>query len=263
MMRLKKISVVIPTRNEKDNVGKLAELIHEVLKGIPYEIVFVDDSTDTTWESIEELKISHPEYNIGGEHREKGDGLAGAVIRGFAIADGDYYAVMDADLQHPPVLLRQMYCAMRRGADICIPSRFIPGGSDGGLNIWRKTVSATARYIGKIMLPCLRHVSDPTGGVYMFRSELLDDVTLKPLGWKIMIEMLARCRYYKITEIPYAFGERNAGESKLDAKVTLEYIKQVFSLVRDNTGCRPRITRWTQQRLDKELDSLSVAVQNN
>lgn len=260
MMKLKKISIIIPTRNEKDNVGKLSEMIYDVLKGIPYNIVFVDDSTDDTWECIEELRQEHPEYNIGGEHRNNGDGLAGAVIRGFSIADGDYYAVMDADLQHPPVLLKQMYCAMRRGADICIPSRFIPGGSDGGLNIWRKSVSATARYIGKIMLPCLRHISDPTGGVYMFRSEVLDGVTLKPLGWKIMIEMLARCRYNKITEIPYAFGARNAGESKLDAAVTFEYIKQVFSLVRDNSGCRPKITRWTSDRLDKEKGSLDVVI---
>lgn len=62
------------------------------LKGIPYNIVFVDDSTDDTWECIEELRQEHPEYNIGGEHRNNGDGLAGAVIRGFSIADGDYYA---------------------------------------------------------------------------------------------------------------------------------------------------------------------------
>ena len=108
MMKLKKISIIIPTRNEKDNVGKLSEMIYDVLKGIPYNIVFVDDSTDDTWECIEEIRQNHPEYNIGGEHRDNGDGLAGAVIRGFAIADGDYYAVMDADLQHPPALLKQM-----------------------------------------------------------------------------------------------------------------------------------------------------------
>ena len=49
MMKLKKISIIIPTRNEKDNVGKLSEMIYDVLKGIPYNIVFVDDSTDDTW----------------------------------------------------------------------------------------------------------------------------------------------------------------------------------------------------------------------
>ena len=75
-----------------------------------------------------------------------------------------------------------------------------------------------------------------------------------------MIEMLARCRYSKITEIPYAFGVRNAGESKLDAAVTFEYIKQVFSLVRDNSGCRPKITRWTSDRLAKETGSLDVVI---
>ena len=73
MMKLKKISIIIPTRNEKDNVGKLSEMIYDVLKGIPYNIVFVDDSTDDTWECIEELRQEHPEYNIGGEHRNNGD----------------------------------------------------------------------------------------------------------------------------------------------------------------------------------------------
>lgn len=66
-------------------MGKLSEMIYDVLKGIPYNIVFVDDSTDDTWECIEELRQEHPEYNIGGEHRNNGDGLAGAVIRGFPL----------------------------------------------------------------------------------------------------------------------------------------------------------------------------------
>ena len=60
MMKLKKISIIIPTRNEKDNVGKLSEMIYDVLKGIPYNIVFVDDSTDDTWECIEELRQDTP-----------------------------------------------------------------------------------------------------------------------------------------------------------------------------------------------------------
>lgn len=259
-MKLKKISIVIPTRNEEDNIKNLVYEINSALKGIPYEIVFVDDSTDSTWDCIESISIGHPELNVTGEHRDKGDGLAGAVIRGFSLASGDYIAVMDADFQHPPMLLKDMYCAMRRGADICIPSRFIPGGSDGGLNLWRKSVSATARYIGKIVLPCLRHISDPTGGVYMFRSGILQGAVLKPVGWKIMIEMLAVCKYNKIIEIPYSFGERAAGDSKLDTKVTLQYIKQIFSLFRRCTDNKAKIVRWTQERLNKEKDSLDVQI---
>ncbi len=257
-MKLKKISIVIPTRNEEGNIESLVTEINKSLWKIPHEIVFVDDSTDATWECINRVAARQSEYNVTGEHRENGNGLAGAVIRGFELASGDYIAVMDADFQHPPGLLREMYCAMRRGADICIPSRFISGGSDGGLGPWRKLVSSAARYIGKIFLPCLRKISDPTGGVYMFRKELLDDVTLRPVGWKIMIEMLASCKYGKIIEIPYSFGKRTAGASKLDANVTVQYIRQVFSLKSGCTYNRVKVIRWTKERLNKEVDSLDV-----
>ena len=111
MMKLKKISIIIPTRNEKDNVGKLSEMIYDVLKGIPYNIVFVDDSTDDTWECIEELRQGHTEYNIGGEHRNNGDGLAGAVIRGISIADGSAASAgtFETDVLRNETRCRYMY----------------------------------------------------------------------------------------------------------------------------------------------------------
>ncbi|MCM1309051.1 MAG: glycosyltransferase, partial [Butyrivibrio sp.] len=155
-MAVKTLSVVIPTFNEADNIKRLIEEIDAALQNVPYEIIFVDDSTDSTPRLLAEA--AGLDSRIRFEHRENGSGLATAVLRGFELARGDYIAVMDADLQHPPIALRYMYCAMRRGADICVPSRFIPGGSDGGLDFFRKFVSWTARYMGKILLRSLRRI---------------------------------------------------------------------------------------------------------
>ena len=176
------LSVVVPTFNEGKNIRNLVTQINDALKGIDYEILFVDDSKDNTPEVIMEVAKDFPQVRM--EHRTGETGLATAVLRGFELAKGDYMACMDADLQHPPVVLKYMYKAMESGADFCIPSRLIPGGDDGGLNWYRKFVSGTARKIGQWMLPCLRQISDPTSGLFMFRREVIAHADLQPIGWK-------------------------------------------------------------------------------
>ncbi|MBR2186161.1 MAG: polyprenol monophosphomannose synthase [Lachnospiraceae bacterium] len=246
---MQKLSVVVPTYNEKGNVENLVRQVDDALQGIDHEIVFVDDSTDETPEILERLSKENP--NVSYEHRVGETGLATAVIRGFRIAKGDVLACMDADLQHPPKILRPMYAAILSGADFCIPSRLIPGGDDGGLNLYRKFVSGTARWMGKILLPCLRKVSDPTSGLFMFRKECIDNADLKPVGWKIMVEVLAMSEYSTIVEIPYAFQNRESGESKLSGKVTMQYIEQLFGLMKRATK-RKGITviRWSSDYTD-------------
>lgn len=254
-MAVKTLSVVIPTFNEAENIDRLLTEIGGALQNVPYEIIFVDDSTDSTAELLAEAARRDSRVKL--EHRENQSGLATAVLRGFELASGDYIAVMDADLQHPPIALRAMYCAMRRGADLCVPSRFLPGGSDGGLNFYRKFVSAAARYIGKILLRCLRRISDPTSGLFMFRRSILEGADLRPIGWKIMIEVLAMCSYSKVTEVPYTFRERSAGESKLSKKVTFEYLRQVVRLIPRAKRNRVSVVRWSPARLELELRELN------
>lgn len=250
------ISIVVPSYNEKDNVRPLVERIHGALGNISHEIIFVDDSTDETPEVLKE--VSENDSMVRYHHRTDEKGLATAVVKGFSLAKGDYVAVMDADLQHPPEVLVDMYLAMEAGAHMAIPSRFIPGGSDGGLDLWRKFVSGTARYMGKIVLPCLRKITDPTSGLFMIRRELLKGAKLNPIGWKIMIEVLAMCKVSKVLETPYVFHDREAGESKLSTKVTLQYIKQIFNLrrVAVNKGKDMQVVRWSPERLKKEMSKL-------
>lgn len=253
---MSKISVVVPSYNEKDNVGKLVEQVDNALEGIDHEIIFVDDSTDDTPAVIEEIMKSNAGVRL--KHRDTEKGLATAVILGFKMAEGDYLAVMDADLQHPPAILRSMYAAMESGCDFCIPSRFIPGGSDGGLNLYRKFVSGVARYIGKILLPCLRKITDPTSGLFMFKREAIADADMRPIGWKIMVEVLATATYGSVIEIPYCFQDRTAGESKLSGKVTMEYLKQVFELMRRGKKQRGvTVTKWSPEKVSEELGKLN------
>ncbi len=248
------VSIVVPTYNEKDNIAPLLTRIDGALEGIEYEVIFVDDSTDETPAVIEELNNPHVVLH----HRTDEKGLATAVVKGFTLAKGEFVACMDADLQHPPEVLRDMYAAMLAHADMAIPSRFIPGGSDGGLDIFRKIVSGTARYMGKIILPCLRHISDPTSGLFMVRRELLEGANLHPIGWKIMVEVLAMCQIKNVLETPYSFHDRTAGESKLSTKVSLEYISQLLHLrtAAANDGKGMRVIRWSMAKLAEKRKAI-------
>jgi len=247
---MSKLSIVVPSFNESENVKPLVEQLDEALTGIDHEIIFVDDSKDNTPDVIREIMEEKPHVRL--EHRVGETGLATAVLKGFSLAEGDYVACMDADLQHPPKILKYMYYALEEGYDFCIPSRFIPGGSDGGLNLYRKFVSGTARYIGKIALPCLRKVTDPTSGLFMFRREALKDADLQPIGWKIMVEVLAMCDYKSIIEIPYTFQNREAGESKLSGKVTMEYLKQVVDLMKRAKVKKPvPVSKWSVAKMQE------------
>ena len=250
------ISIVVPTYNEKDNIRPLLSRIDGALPGIDYEVIFVDDSKDETPQVIEEIAKENSHVVL--HHRENEKGLATAVVKGFRLAKGDFVACMDADLQHPPEVLLDMYAAMLAHADMAIPSRFIPGGSDGGLDLFRKIVSGSARYIGKILLPCLRNVTDPTSGLFMVRRELLEGADLNPIGWKIMIEVLAMCKVKKVLETPYAFHDRENGESKLSFNVTIEYIKQVFHLMKVavNRGHGMVVARWSPAKLEERKKAL-------
>lgn len=224
------LSIVIPTYNEKSNVHLLMEQIKTALAGITeHEVLFVDDSDDETPQILNELNRVY--RNMSYIHRMKEKGLASAVVCGFGMARGDVLAVMDADLQHPPQLLADMYRAIEGGADIVIPSRFIEGGGDEGLSPVRKFTSLAARLAGKMLLKSLCKVSDPTGGFFMLRREVINVEKLRPVGWKILMEVLVMGTYTRVTEVPYSFGKRHADESKISVKATLQYVAHIFSLI--------------------------------
>jgi len=224
------LSLVIPTYNEAENIVPLVQQINSCLEGVAYEIIFVDDSSDNTIEKI--IEVSKKNKHIFFEHRDNQRGLASAVIRGIELSHSEFVAVMDADMQHPPSLIKEMLKEeTKKHSDIIIPSRFISGGDDGGLSLSRKLVSFVARWIARILFKSVRKVSDPTSGIFMFRKSIIKNKTLRPTGWKILIEILVISDYKSITEIPYRFQSRRYGKSKMSFKEQINYLTHIFSLL--------------------------------
>ena len=226
-----KISIIIPTYNEGLNVLSIADRIRNVAKHLyDYELIFVDDSRDDTPAVLESLSEADP--NVQVLHREGERGLATAVLEGFRMSTGDLLIVMDADLQHPPEVIPEMIRKISEGYDIVIPSRFVPGGSDGGLNIFRKAVSWTARSIARTALKRLRPITDPTSGFFAIRKEVQENVILNPIGWKILMELLVKGEYKTVTEIPFAFEARSLGDSKMSFQEQMNFVRHTIRLMK-------------------------------
>ena len=163
-------------------------------------------------------------------HRKNARGLGTAVVDGFRQAKGQQLIVMDADLQHPPELLPDVIEKLKTH-DLVIPSRFIKGGSDGGLSSFRKLVSWTARKIGQISIKRFRSISDCTGGFFGLNRPVISNTTLNPNSWKILMEIIVKGNYNKITEIPYHFVSRDEGNSKMTIREQLRYLFHIGKLV--------------------------------
>jgi len=228
-----RLSIIVPTFNEAPNiekvVGQLAQILDARL-GERYEIIVVDDdSPDGTWRLAEELCVRHPRLRV---LRRRGEsGLATAVIRGWQVAYGEVLAVIDADLQHPPEITADLFDEIERGADLAAASRHLEGGGVSDWSLLRRIVSRTAQLIGLVVLPgVVGRVSDPMSGFFMLRRRAIEGIELEPLGYKILIEVLARGRFHWIGEVPYVFIERAHGGSKATAAVYLAYLTHLLRL---------------------------------
>lgn len=224
------LSVVVPTYNEKDNVRRLLRLIDESLRGVgvEYEVVVVDDnSPDGTADVVRSLSGEYPVRLVVRRGRM---GLSSAVLDGIRKARGGVVAVMDADLQHPPRLLPELYERVVKGYDIVVASRYVKGGSVKGWGLYRRLVSRVATVIARALLPEARRVKDPMSGFFAIRREVVEGVRLNPQGFKILLEILVKGRYNRVCEIPYEFRPREAGESKLGAAEMINYLLHVVRL---------------------------------
>lgn len=225
-----KVSVIIPTYNERDNLEELFERIDRALNGRDYEIIIVDDdSPDGTWKLARELGGRYPVRVI---RRVKEKGLSSAVIRGFNEASGDIFVVMDADLQHPPEKIPELVGAIDAGADVAIGSRYVPGGRVRNWYWYRKLISKGAILLGRIALPKIRGIKDPVSGFFALRREVVAGAELNPVGFKILMEILIKGHYRRVVEVPFTFGLRRAGESKLSGRTMWNYLRHVLRLMK-------------------------------
>ncbi len=226
-----KISVVIPTYNERENLPVLVGRLFKALNGFDFEVIIVDDnSPDGTWMVAESLKLKYSE-KIRVLRRPSKLGLASAIIDGFKLSHGDVIVVMDADLQHPPEALRNLIKPIETGdTDLVIASRYVKDGGIEGWSFWRILVSRIATLISHIALPETRSIRDPMSGFFVLRRSILNGFSLNPKGYKILLEILVKIRPLRFAEIPYVFKARKFGSSKLNFNEYVNFLNHVFKL---------------------------------
>ena len=226
------LTVIVPTFNEGPNVAELLRRLGSSLEGRDVEVVFVDDSTDDTPDIIRVVAAS-ADLPVRLIHRDDPvAGLGGAVLEGFRAANSRWCLVMDGDLQHPPEDIPRMLDRAAVGdVDIVVASRYVTGGTAGGLaNATRTAVSRASTALTKSMFPRKLHgTTDPMTGFFLVDRDALDLDALRPRGFKILLEILAR-RQLRIGEVPFAFATRYAGESKATFTQGIRFLTQLAML---------------------------------
>jgi len=226
------LSVVVPTRSEAPNIAALVSRLRAALRpsGLDWELVFVDDSDDGTPDAIRQAMLGEPAVRL--VHRAPGarrGGLGGAVSAGFEVARGEVIAVMDADLQHPPEVLAAVVAPVLSGeADLVAGNRYAWAGGTSGLAGWRRhLVSWACRALVHVLVPSSRRLADPLGGLFAVRRSVLEGVTLRPCGYKILLEVAVRCQPRSVGNFGFDFARRQAGKSKADLREGLLFLRHL------------------------------------
>lgn len=222
-----KVSVIIPTLNEAENIEAVVVRVLEKTREFSVEIIVVDDaSSDGTPEKVRALAESLPVRLV--ERKTPTHGLAGAVLAGAEAATHDVVVVMDADLSHPPDRLPELIQPVLEGArDMVIGSRYAPGGTTPGWSRQRRIMSRAA---SAAAWP-LTDVHDSLSGFFAVRRELLRQIPHDAAGFKIALEVLVRGgSTLRVAEVPITFCDRTRGESKMGAHVIWTYFRRLLAL---------------------------------
>ena len=223
------LTVVVPTFNERTNVPLLVARLQRTLDGIDWEVIFVDDnSPDGTAAVVRTLGES--DARVRCIRRIGRRGLAGACVEGMLASQARFVAVMDADLQHDETLLTAMLARLRPGdVDLAVASRYVGDGSATGLAGRRASYSRWSTEFARRLLRV--ELSDPMSGFFMLRRTAIEKLApaLSNQGFKILLDIVASARgALRIAELPYVFRERQHGESKLDARIVLDFFALVL-----------------------------------
>lgn len=223
------LAVIIPTFNERENIYELVRRLDTCLADIRWEVIFVDDdSPDGTARMVQALGMK--DRRVRALSRIGRRGLSSACIEGMLASTAPYLAVMDADLQHDERLLPDMLRVLQQdGLDIVVGSRYIDGGGMGSWDASRQSISRFATRLSSLVLKA--DLKDPMSGFFMLKRETFNDAArnLSGIGFKILLDIFASSpRPLAFRELPYTFGVRHAGESKLDSMVAWEYIMMLL-----------------------------------
>jgi dolichol-phosphate mannosyltransferase len=227
------LSVIVPTRNEAGNIFPLLGRIQAAVADVRLEVIFVDDSTDNTPTIVQEASKQFPfPVKVIARPLERRNGLGKAVVEGIQAATSEWVCVMDGDLQHPPEVIPQLLDhALRTNSGLVAASRLTKGGGTEGLSLYRKLVSYGLAFVSNLIFPKrLRQITDPLTGFFLLRREAIHTERLQPEGFKILLEILVRSPQLSVSEVPFEFGKRLAGESKANSHEVILLFKQMLRL---------------------------------
>jgi dolichol-phosphate mannosyltransferase len=225
-------TVVVPTYNERENIGALIERILELPR---FRILVVDDnSPDGTAMIVAETAQREP--RVGLLSRPGKLGLGTAYIAGFrrALAEGaSYIYEMDADFSHDPRYLPELLEATETRYDLTLGSRYVPGGGTTDWGALRKFISRGGNIYARTILGL--PVMDATGGFRCYRRRVLETLDLGAIhsnGYSFQIEMVYRTLQagFTIGETPIIFPDRRIGRSKMSRRIVLEALMTVWRL---------------------------------
>lgn len=266
------LSVIIPTYNEYENILQLVEIIKDMLPDDLFtEIIIVDDnSPDGTGgliasyiedaltkvcsgikqahENSSNFAINTRESIVRLVRRENKSGLISAILQGIKSSTGRYILVMDADFSHPPETVPLLINELLRDPNcIVVASRYTRGGSIRG---WPYKRLLLSRLAAKIAIHGLKlcNIRDPISGFFAFPRHIIENIRFDTYGYKLLLEILVKAKGVRVKEIPYTFINRKSGESKLDNRVMLDYVKAVWYLYRYGRKSKPITAKEEKRR---------------
>lgn len=221
--------IIIPTYNEKENIGKLIEEIRKLNRD--FHVLIIDDnSPDGTGRIANGLAGKHSEVSV--IHRRGKLGLGTAYITGFKYAlenNYDLIFTMDADFSHQPKYLIGLL-EKTKEYDLVIGSRYIKDGRIQNWSLHRLILSRGANIYVRMVtrLP----IFDSTGGFNCYRREVLEKIDMDTIisdGYAFQIEMKYKLwkKGFSLKEVPITFIDRTRGTSKISKRI----IFQAFFLV--------------------------------
>ncbi|SDC09654.1 polyprenol monophosphomannose synthase [Actinokineospora iranica] len=242
--QLEPVLVVIPTYNERENLGPIVKRLHAAAPKT-HVLVVDDGSPDGTGDLADELAADDERINV--LHRTQKAGLGAAYVAGFQWALERDYAViveMDADGSHAPEDLPRLLDALG-DADLSIGSRWVAGGKVVNWPIRREVLSRGANLYSRMALGA--KVKDLTGGYRAYRRAVLEKLRLHNVasqGYCFQIDLAWRTieAGFTVVEVPITFADREHGESKMSGNIVRE------ALI--------RVTKWGLRRRGTQLKAL-------
>lgn len=212
-----RLSVILPTYNEAENIQPLIEAISEALEGVHEIIVVDDDSPDGTGDIVESMIKAQKYPFLRLERRYQDHGLTNSIWRGIELATGDRVGWMDCDFSMPPKYLPVFEALINAGYDVAVGSRFVLGGKWRGEKNDPFLGVVFSRLLNLFIQVCLDHrFKDYTSGFVVARKEIFNRIKLRGDYGEYFIDFIYRALKlnYQVVEVPYVWVPRGAGHSK-------------------------------------------------